>query len=860
MRLLLRASVRHLARRPWQVALSVLGIALGVAVVLAVDLATESARRSFRVFADAVAGRATHQVLGGPAGLPEDVYRRLRVEASVRQAAPIVERTVAAADHPGVALHLLGVDPLAEGPFRDYATAAAAAGRGDGAAGDRLDLDVLAALLTRPGTALLPRDTAARLGLAPGDALALRLGVHRREITLAGVLVPRDPLSARALESLLVTDVATAQELTGLRGRLSRIDLLVPPGAEGQALLARVAAVLPPGARVVPAGGAAEAVAQLTRAFAVNLAALSLLALVVGMFLVYNTATFSVVQRREALGTLRALGVSRRQVFALVLGEALLLGAVATALGLPLGVLLGQGLVGLVTRTINDLYVTVAVTGLAVPAAALAKAALLGVAGTVLAALGPALEATGTAPRAVQSRAALESRARRAAPRLAVAGLALAAGGAALLAVPGRALAPAYAGVFALLLGAALLTPAATVASMRAARPLLGAGLGLVGRMAAGAVVQALSRTGVALAALMVALAATVGVGIMIESFRDTVVRWLAASLQADVYVSAPSLVSNRPDATLDPGVVARVRDAPGVARVNTIRTVRVDSTLGPVRLLALDADARGWEGFLLIGGNAEARRRAAAGDAALVSEPLAARHGLRPGVRLDLRTDRGPREIVVAGVYRDYGSSEGAVLLSRAAYDRLWEDPAVSSLGVYARPGTDAESLAAALRGVMAPGEEVIVRSNRALREASLDVFDRTFAVTVVLRWLATLVAFVGVLSALTALVLERARELGVLRAQGLTAREVWGLVLSQTGLMGLVAGLLALPVGCVLAVVLVFVINQRSFGWTLELSLAPAVLGQAVALAVGAALLAGFYPAYRISRLPLPDALRDE
>jgi putative ABC transport system permease protein len=153
-----------------------------------------------------------------------------------------------------------------------------------------------------------------------------------------------------------------------------------------------------------------------------------------------------------------------------------------------------------------------------------------------------------------------------------------------------------------------------------------------------------------------------------------------------------------------------------------------------------------------------------------------------------------------------------------------------------------------------------VLVRSNRALREASLEIFDRTFAVTVVLRFLATIVAVVGVLSALMALGLERAREIGVLRAQGFTPREVWSLVTAQTGVMGLVAGLLAIPVGIVLAVVLIFVINQRSFGWTLGLEVAPGLLLQAVLLAVGAALLAGLYPARRLARLPVPAALRDE
>jgi putative ABC transport system permease protein len=197
---------------------------------------------------------------------------------------------------------------------------------------------------------------------------------------------------------------------------------------------------------------------------------------------------------------------------------------------------------------------------------------------------------------------------------------------------------------------------------------------------------------------------------------------------------------------------------------------------------------------------------------------------------------------------------------MSRATYDGAWDDRAVSSLGVYARPGVDVDDLAARLRRAAGAEQELFVRTNRALREASLTVFDRTFAVTVVLRWVATAVATVGVLGALTALGLERGREMAVLRAQGVTRREVWALLTAQSGLMGLIAGLLALPVGLALALVLVRVVNRRSFGWTLPLEVSPAVLAQAVALAVGAALLAALYPAWRIARMPLPSALRDE
>jgi putative ABC transport system permease protein len=852
--LLWRASVRHLVRHPWQIGLSVLGIALGVAVVLAIDLANESARRGFALFAETLAGRATHQIVGGPSGLPEEVYRQLRVDDGVRDAAPVVERDVIAEDRnaPGTlggTLHVLGIDPLADSPFRSFASAPIVeSGTG------------LSALLTRPGTALVARETLQRLGVPPGGVVSLRVGAHRRTVTLIGVLVPRDELSARALASLVVTDIATAQELLGAEGRLSRIDLIVPDGPVGAALLDRIRARLPGDARVVEAGARAESIDRLTRAFRLNLTALSLLALVVGMFLVYNAMTFSVVARRELLGMLRSLGVTRAEIATLVLAEAAALALVATALGIPLGVLLGQGLVRLVMRTVNDLYVTVSVSTLALPAVSLVKALVLGIAGTVLAAVPPAMEAAGSAPRVAVMRSAIETRARRATPRAALAGLVIVTAGCLALVAPVPGLGVAYAGLFAILLGAALLVPVLTLAAVAALRPLL-ALAGPAGRLAAAGVVQGLSRTGVALAALMIAVSATVGVGVMIASFRSTVVQWLERSLASDVYVSTPAPVSGRADATLDAELIARIAAAPGVAHVNALRVVRVGSSRGSVQLLALAGDERAWRGFSLVSGDlASARDRVQRGEAVMVTEPFAYRQGVRAGSRIALATARGEHEFTVAAVYHDYGSSEGSVLMSRATYDRFWDDRAVSSLGVVAGEGVDPGALIVTLRRAAGPDAELLIRSNRALREASLAVFDRTFAVTIVLRYLAIAVAFVGVLGALTALGLERSRELAVLRAQGLTRGEVWGLLATQSGLMGLIAGLLALPVGLALAYVLVRVVNQRSFGWTLPLEVSPAVLLQAVLLAVAAAGLAALYPAWRIARMPLPAALRDE
>lgn len=845
-RLLARASLRHLGQHPWLTALSLLGIALGVAVVVSIDLASGSALRAFDRSTESVTGSATHQLVGGPTGLPESVYRELRLRPGAPVSAPVVEGSVRALSGDRRALTVLGVDPFAEKPFRPYVE-----GEVTGEA---------STMLTEPGAVLLSAATARALGVKPGEPFEVEADGVKKRLRAVALLQAKDENTSRALEGLVLADISTAQEVLGQVGRLTRVDLKLADDAEAR----RLKAALPPGVELVQPSSRRGNVEQMTRAFRTNLTALSLLALVVGMFLIYNTMTFSVVQRRAQLGRLRALGLTRGELFSMVLGEAALLAVVGTVAGVLAGIVLGRGLVGLVTQTVNDLYFVVSVRRLALEPLTLAKGLALGLGATLGAALVPAWEATRSDAAVTMRRSSAEDVARARAPWLALGGLVGLGLGVGLLAIPSHALLPAYAGLFAVLLGAALLVPWTTARlASGLARP-MGSAFGLLGRMAARGVTASLSRTAVALAALMVAVATTVGVGLMVASFRQTVVTWLDTSLQADVYVSPPSLVARRGDATLLPDVVQRVRSTPGVARSTTIRVVHVRVNGEPTDLLIPDfrqvPPAK--RPYRFKEGEVETAWRAldSSPDTVFVSEPFAFHRRVHLGDTVRIATDQGPRDFRVVGVYLDYGSDIGTVLMPRATYEQHFEDRAIGGVGLLAAPGQDVDALVAQVRERVGGSQAVYVRATRALREQSLIIFDRTFTITQVLRLLAVGVAFIGVLSALMALQLERAREFAVLRAMGLTPGQLWGLVSLQTGLLGLLAGLFSLPLGVALAYILVHVINQRSFGWTLQLSVTPGVLVQAVVLAFVAAMLAGLYPAWKMARANPAQALREE
>lgn len=837
--LLVRASARFYRQHPWQLALVLLGVASGVAAVVAIELVNASAERAFRWATDAVTGKATHQIVATGGAVPETLYRRLRVAEGLRASAPVVEATVSVdhAEQNAPRATLLGVDPFAEAALARPATRPLRGGQVEAGT-----------LIARAGTCLISEPLAQELGLRNGDRLNLRIDGRRVSLEVLGVWASG---SAPGRQRLIVTDIATAQESLQRVGELSRIDLVL-----GQGEIERLEELLPPDLRLRTTAARDRAILNMTRAFRVNLTALSLLALLVGAFLIYNTLRFMVVQRRSTLGTLRAIGATGRELLAVVLGEALVLGSVGALLGLAAGWLLATELVDLVTRTINDLYFRVDVAGVTPAPAALAKGLALGLGAAVIAALAPAREAARTAPRRALSRADTERRARRLARRGVTVGLILLALAPGLIWAAPRSLIAAFAGLFALVAGYALLVPWLTAGASGALARVLGTRLGPVPRLAVGGVRSGLSRTGVAVAALTVAVAAVIGVGLMIASFRASVADWLEHNLNADFYVDAEG--SGTP---LPPGLIEDVRGLDSAGAVSLMRWRVIETERGLLRLAAVDLPRRAWEGYRIVRGSPErAWAGFRAGEGVLISESYAYRHDLRPGDSVVLPTSQGPQALPVLATYRDYRSEHGVITLPLSTYRRLWKDPVVTGLAVYARNEGSIEPLGRALRRLTAGDDALQIEPAAAIRRNSMAVFDRTFTVTGVLRAVAGAVAFAGVLGALLALQLERARELGVLRALGVTPGEIRALVTGQSALLGGFAALGAVPLGITLAWLLIDVVNRRAFGWGMGFELAPGELVPGIALALAAALLAAVYPAHRAAHLAVARILREE
>jgi putative ABC transport system permease protein len=848
MSLLRAASLRHLWRHPAQLALALLGLALGVGTIVAVDVAIASARRAFELSVAAVNGAATHRIVGGPHGIDERLYVRLQTEplpqgAARPQLAPVVAGYVTVGDR---VMQLVGFDP--------FASAALEGGTSSGETAPALHgADEARAWFTQPGTVAMSAASARELGIGADGHLELAVGGVRQPARLLIRVADAGP----GLDGLMLTDIAQAQEWLGLKGRLSRIDLRVPRGRAGEAALARVRAALPADLTLLTTRAEARETFAMTDAFTTNLRAMSLLALLVGTLLIYGAVSFAVLQRRAIIGVLRALGATRAEVLGTVLSEAAVLGVAGAAIGVLLGVLIGRGLVGLVSQTINDLYFVVTVSHVSVPPSAILKAVGAGLGTALAAALAPALEVAGGAPRLGLARVVVERRAVHVARRLVLLSGLLALGAGLAIVGSSRSLLAGFAALFMLLLSVAALTPAALRALAEAAAG-GSARFSPVMRLACLDIAASLSRTGVAIAALGMALTAMIGVAVMVESFRESLRDWLLQTMRADVYVSAPGVTESL-ERRLEPQLVATLLAVPGVAAHSEGRRVSVDSPAGPVDLNAVRLIPASYAGFRFTQGEPARAWPEFRAGAVLVSEPLAWRLSLVPQDTLTLITASGPHAFTVAGVYREYGNERGEVLMDLASYRRWWHDDGIAALGLYLTPGSDMTRTVGALRAA-AGGQPLFIRSNADIRDLSMRIFERTFVITRVLYWLAAGVAAVGLVSSLLAWELERARDLALLRTLGLTPRATALLVVAQTLFMGIAALLAALPAGLLTALTLVEVINRRAFGWQIDLHLRPAQFGNALALALTAAVAAGLYPAWRSARAALALGLREE
>ena len=883
--------LRPLGKDRLRFALTVSGIAVGVATMAAIRLANASVLSSFSDTVDFVAGKASITILADGPGIPEETLERLAWLRGIGATlAPAISETAAAGAKDGEVVEVLGIDPLSDPSAREYSFAeegekknflegeeeierAATSAHSGGAAARREETHTFEE--SSPGlfsvfakqSLLVTEAFAARHGLRVGSPFRLVTNSVERTFRVAAVLKLAGAARAAA-GSIVFMDLAAAQEAFGKAGFLDRIDVVLPASlsdADRARVLEEVSASLPPGVTAGRPERRTETVDRLVRAFRVNLSALGAIALLVGMYFVYNTLSISVLRRRTDIGVVRALGASRRAVFAAFLGEGLALGVAGSALGLLLGAGLAAAALKAVGGTATELYVPSAHPVMRLDPGVLGFAFALGVVTSVLSALAPAFEAAGVEPAATMRHGSVEAARRRRTRPLALAGaVLLVLAWAATRPGPVRGL-PLF-GFLAIGLvvaGASLLAPwAVTFAAGR----LDGIALRLFGveaRLARANLTGSLSRTSVAVAALTMGLSMMVAVAVMVGSFRTTVATWVGQTLSADLYVGPASGRSGPSLGKIPEEAIDLLRAVPGVGEVDPYLSFSATRdgapyTIGSWHFSFIARRVR----LPIVDGRdpADVFSEALANGDAMVSEPFSEKFHVRAGDFVELPGPAGPVRVRVAGVFTDYSNDRGTITLDRAKFQKIWPLKGADTLAVALKPNVSPEEGARRVEQALRGRFALRVRTNATLRRLVLQIFDRTFAVTYALEAVAIAVAVLGVFNTLTALVLERRREIGLLRVLGASAARVKRAVRYEAAAIGALGIAMGLASGAAMSLVLVHVINRQSFGWTIAMRWPWAFLAGALALVFATTLLAAARPAGLAAATDVAAALKEE
>jgi putative ABC transport system permease protein len=836
--------LRRLRLEALRSALTVAGVALGVAVVLAIRLANASALGGFSAALDAVAGKTSLEVIGVGLGVDEPRLAGLGWLREWGDVSPVIESEAMAlvSDARAEAVRVLGVDVLRDQPFREYRLLDLGAATGtDTAQG-------LLGLLVEPTSIIVTERFARRHGLEVAGVVRLAIGDRVQAFTIRGLL--RDEGPARVVDgNFALMDIAAAQLAFDRLGRVDRVDVrLADPSRLDEAERA-ITAKLPPGLSVQRPARRGQQVEQMLAAFQFNLSALSYVALLVGLFLVYNTVATSVIARREEIGMLRALGASRRRVLTLFLGEGALLSLAGCALGIPLGALLARAAVAFTSSTVTTLYVARAAGVPSLTAWDAMVALAIGVPLALAAAAAPAHEAARVSPlRAVRGQPdeIVDARTRR----WSLAGVACLMLAAVLSqAGPVNGL-PIFGFVAAVLVvfGLAALVPAALTAWVRLAAGPASRWLGVEARLAQANITSALPRVSVSVAALAVSLSMLVAIAVMIGSFRETVIYWVGQTLQADLYVATARRSNLEAHSTISPELERAIAGDRAVAAVDRFRALSVPFR---DRLIVLGSGdfrvllAHGGLVFKAPGDGRAALASAIGRDAVVISEALSLRFGVAVGETIALPTPSGPRDFEVSAVYYDYSTDRGVAVVDRGTFIRHFGDQRPTSLSVYLRAGVEPDAVRERLMAELGSSHRLFVHSNASLRAEVLRIFDATFAITYGLEAVAIVVAVLGITATLVTLILERRRELAVLRLIGADLAQVRRMIVFEAGLLGLASQLLGGLAGLLLSLLLIYVINVQSFGWTIQFHLPVLFLAQAMALVLAATMVAGLYPA---------------
>ena len=848
---------RYYFRSFTQSILAVLGVAVGIAVFVAVDLANDSAKQSFRNSAVSIFGDTEFQLMGSTSGISENIYsdvvKSAELQPLLNLIRPIIDKQITLTDSNGVEdkYRLLGINVINENVL---------------SGNNKYGIDFLNSSQTGFNTfaenqVFVSSILKNKKQLSIADEFLVE--DTNNKVSIVGFFQGDNSLQRELMQNVIITDISVAQNITNSNGILTRIDISSVYDQNQKIALDKWFSLLPTGVQLIPSYTYSEARKSITKSFDTNLLALSLLALLVGLYLIYNMMTFSIHRRKNLFGTLRAIGVTKNEIFFLVLVEGLLIGLIGAIFGIILGILLAYFLLGLISSTINYQFFSSSPNSIALDITIIYQALILGISGSIVSVLIPAWSASRIQPRELIDIYGKYSTYNNYHIVLFFLGLLLCSIGYLITLAPITNLIIGFIAMFLVIVGLSLTVPTTTQIVLLIISSILEKiGRPTIVTLSVETIKNSLNTIAICIAALSVSIAMTIGIGCMIQSFRATVEEWLNQSLVADIYIAPPTLGFGQDLKGIDDEFIKYVSDIPEIEYISQLGSFEIFKDGYLLNLIVVDSAEKIFDEVIQLkeGEKKDIWNDFVQTDSILISEPLAFQKNIQINDTFDILTDSGLKSFTVRGIYYDYSSTSGIAMVSKQVYDNYWNNSKVTSLALYLNDSQNSEVVFNKLLDKFDTDWDLQIISSKKLNNASMEIFDKTFEITFVLRSISLIVAFIGILGAISAIILSRAREFSILKSIGFTNNQLRSIIGNQTLIIGIISGLISIPLGIIITNLLIQIINKQSFGWSIPMQLLPSVFIEGIIVAILSAVLASIYPSVKISRNNIRKALMGE
>jgi len=832
--ILIKSSCKYFTKHNLQTVLALLGILLGVSIVVAIDLCIVSSQKAFKTSLEQSFGKTTHYLSASGNDINQDIYTKIKQIKQIDLATPVIEKNILIKTNDWVRIKLLGLDPFSYQGFKTSNDKGL----------DELSQASLKDFLLCDNCGYVSSKTAKKLNIQKNQEIVFQHESSYKKIRIL------DIIDDDKLDNLILVDISTAQKLLDQSNTISRIDLIIEdPKQLGELVSGDL--------ELVESLKNKKSTQKMLSSFNLNLYSLSFLSLIVAVFLIYNTMSFSIVQRQTIFGIFRTLGLSSREIFELVIKETLILSIIASLIGIALGYGLAQILIKFISQTINDLYFVVQISNVELEFLTVVKGLGAGIVSALIGACLPAYQASLSPAIQHTKRSSQEKDFDNYLKHLWKISLVSVSLGFVILGFSEDYLIINFLALALILVGVAILIPNCIKLISNGFDRILVAQLSPINKIGIRSIFRNLSRTAITITALSMALSIALALDITVGSFRKTVIDWLSSTLQSDIYISAPSLSANKTTGNLSEELQQEIYKNPIIQNssenIISYRNNWVKSNLGELMIASIDFNKRIEKSFEFKEKSSNWTQDFTENDSIIISEPLAFRFKLKTGDSINLKTHYGFRKFQVAGIFYDYGNEQGIIMIHNKKYQKLWKDKKISSLGIMLKANLDKDLTINSIKqelGQLNTVHNFNYRSNSDLKQETLRIFDRTFQITKALKIITILIAFISIISTLLAMNIEKRKEYAILEALGTTRKNLAQITLVQSLSIGFLSAIFALPLGLLQALLLINVINYRSFGWTLRFYQDYSIVLQILVIAGLASLIAGLIPAIRYTK----------